>query len=280
MEKSTLETTSNTETGCSTLMQSGRIYRSLSLVLILLAAFLFAETIKSLKEYSYVGGGIAPSNAITVSGEGEAFAVPDAAEFTFTILEEADTAGEVQASATTKANNAINALTDKGVVEDDIKTISYSLYPKYEWKADTQCLRYPCEKNRVQIGFELNQSFRIKVRDLDRAGEMLELVTIKGVSSVSGLTFTIADENGVKAEARKQAIDEARSKAEKLASDLGVSLVRIVGFSENGYAQKQAFMRDTMEENSFGGTAMSTTPAVPAGETRVVSNVNITYELR
>ncbi len=279
MEISETKTDDVKSVACHT-VGSKRIYGTLSLVLILLAAFLFAETIKSLKEYRYVGGGVAPSNTITVSGEGEEFAVPDTAEFTFSIMEESVTAGEVQDAAKVKANDAIKALVDQGIEEEDIKTIAYSLRPKYEWKADPACVRYNCEKSRVQVGFELNQNVRVKVREIDRAGEMLELVTSKGVSSISGLTFTIADEDSVMADARKQAIDEARAKAEKLADDLGVSLVRIVGFSEG--RQGQSYLHDMNEMKTFGAVSMesNSTVTVPAGENRVVSNVNITYEIR
>lgn len=274
------QTTTTEEAHVGTLLHNRRIQGALSLVLILLAAFLFAETIKSFKEYRYVGGGIAPSNAITVVGDGEVFAVPDTAEFTFTILEEALTSAEVQATATEKANLAIKALVDLGIEEKDIKTVAYNLSPKYEWKADTTCVRYPCPQTQHQVGFELNQTVLVKVRDLDRAGEMLELVTSKGVSSVSGLTFTIADEDNLKADARKQAIDDARAKAEKLASDLGVSLVRIVGFYEGGDDMPMMYAREMSADAGFGAVDQKALPNVPAGENRVVSNVSITYEIR
>lgn len=282
METSTTEKMT-TENGCTMFAHSKRIHGALSIVLILLAAFLFAQTIKSFKEYRYVGGGVPPSNVITVSGEGEIFAVPDTAEFTFTILEEAKTSAEVQKSATDKANEAIKALTEKGIEEKDIKTIGYNLYPKYEWTTDYSCVRYPCDKNQKQVGFELSQSITVKVRDIDKAGELLELVTGKGVSSVSGLTFTVADEDSIQAEVRKIAIDDAKAKADKLASDLGVALVRIVGFSEGGeYMPKMMYAMDSVNESSMayglGGADVSAT--LPAGENRMVSNVSITYEIR
>jgi len=276
------DTTKTPASATDTLLTSGRIQGALTLVLILLAAFLFANTLKSLREFNYVGGGVPPTNVITVSGEGEVFAVPDTAEFTFTIFEEGKTVAEVKTAATTKANDAIQALKERGVEEKDIKTMSYNLNPKYEWQPAT-CVRYPCDRKQVQVGFTLNQSIRVKVRAIDTAGEMLEVVTDKGVQSVSGLTFTIADEDSVQAEARRQAINEAKAKAEKLASDLGVSLVRIVGFNEERgwpmpYYAERAMMEEAAPMGVGGGETSA--PAVPAGENRVVSNVYITYEVR
>lgn len=274
------QTSEKKETGTMTLLTNKKIQGALSLVLILLAVFLFAESIKSIKEYRYVGEDIIPTNTITISGEGELFQVPDTAEFTFTILEEAKTSADVQKIATDKANDVIKALVESGIEEKDIKTIGYNLYPKYEYKYSPVSVQSPYPRNQEQVGFELSQSVSVKVRNLDKAGEMLELVTSKGVSSVSGLTFTIADEDGIQAEVRKLAIDDAREKAEKLASDLGVTLVRIVAFSEGSY---QPFMYDeravAMESSGLGGVAKSVAN-VPAGENRLVSSVDITYEIR
>ena len=276
----TTNTTTEKTSTCCPVLQGGRLHASLALVLLLLAAFLFAQTIKSFKEYRYVGGGISPSNAITVSGDGEVFAVPDTAEFTFSVIEEADTAKEVQDIATVKANAAIDALKVEGIEESDIKTINYSLSPKYEWKAAASCLGYNCPKNGEQVGFTINQSMRVKVRDLDRAGELLELVTGKEVASVSGLNFTVADEDSLRSEARKKAIDEAREKAEVLANDLGVSLVRIVGFSEGGNYSMPMYARSMEASFDMAVGVMEESVSVPAGENKITSEVNITYEIR
>jgi len=261
-------------------MYSPRLHGSLVLVCILLAAFLFAQTIKTLKEYQYVGGGVAATNVINVSGEGEVFAVPDTTEFTFSVIEEGDTVSAIQEAATTKANDVIDALKAEGVDEQHIKVVAYELHPKYEYRQAT-CVRYPCERKRIQTGFVLNESIRIKITDIDKAGSLLQLVTSKEVDSVTGLSFTIADENAVQEEARKMAIDEAQAKAQKLADDLGVSLARIVGFSENSN-QPILYAADTAKAVGLGrgGIEATPVPTVPAGENRITSNVHITYEIR
>jgi uncharacterized protein YggE len=263
-----------------TLAHSSRLHGTVVLVLVLLAAFLAAQTFKSVKEIGYVGGGIAPTNAISVSGTGEVFAVPDTAEFTFTVMEKGDTVSAVQDAATKKANDALDALKQSGVQEKDIKTVAYELQPTYEWQPVT-CVRFPCDRKQVQTGFSLTQSVRVKVHDLDKAGELLQTVTSKGVQSVSSLTFTIADEEAVRADARKQAIDQARTKADTLASDLGVSLVRIVGFSENGnYPIMYASDAMKAAPAAMGVAESAPVPSIPAGQNRITSDVTITYEIR
>ena len=283
MEQTTQNATAGAKTGlcCDTsLWHSSRIHGSLALVLILLAAFLFAQTINALKEYKYIGGGISPSNAITVMGEGEVFAVPDTAEFTFTVREEAATAGEVQRQGTDKVNGVLAALKEKGVEDADIKTVQYMVTPKYEWQP-AQCTMYPCNRTQKQVGFTLEQSVEVRVRDMGKAGELVSLATEKGATTVSGLSFTLADEDEVLAEARKVAIDEARAKAEKIASDLGVRLVRIVGFYEDQGDMPMPYMAMSSKFGMEGDMNEETAPAMlPAGENQFMSRVNITYEIR
>lgn len=261
-------------------MTSSRIQGALTLVLILLAAFLFAGTINALKEYRYIGGGVPAHNTVTVTGEGEVFVVPDTAEFTVTIEEEAETAGEVQALVATKMEGVQELLTAEGVVEGNIKTVSYNLQPKYRFEPEV-CPQFGrCDRERIQDGFRLTQRVQVKVDDLDAAGRLIASVSELEVMRVSGLTFTVADEEVVKAEARALAIEAAEAKAEVIASDLGVVFTRVVNFREGDvYMPVMRAMSDSAM--GLGGAEMELEEAVlPAGENQVTSRVSITYEIR
>ena len=58
----------------------------------MLALFLLILAISSLKEYRFIGSGVAATNTISVSGKGEVFAVPDTATFSYSVM---DTAKDV-----------------------------------------------------------------------------------------------------------------------------------------------------------------------------------------
>jgi len=263
----------------NSLLTSSRVQGALTLVLILLAAFLFASTINALKEYRYIGGAVSQSNVVSVSGEAEVFAVPDTAEFTFSVQEEADTAGEVQQRVAEKADAVLAALADAGVEERDIKTVSYNMQPKYRFEPEV-CPQFgQCNRERVQDGFTLDQSVRVTVRDMDQAGSLIASVSELEVARVGGLSFTIDDEEAVQAEARALAIEDARAKAEELAEDLGVTFVRIVSFHENN--TPVPFMRAATSDVALGlGGAEVKEAVVPVGENQVTSVVTITYEIR
>jgi uncharacterized protein YggE len=130
-------------------------------------------------------------------------------------------------------------------------------------------------------GYQVSQTLTVKVRDTDKAGDILSGVGSLGASQVSGLSFTIDDQDALEAQARGKAIDDARAKAEALAKQLHVSLVRVVGFSESGnYPMPYAY-------NARAGMAMDavtleskSAPALPVGENKITSSVSISYEIR
>ncbi len=262
------------------IMPPDLIVRIGAVTLGLLALFLLAQTFKTFKEYRFVGSGVAATNTISVSGTGEVFAVPDRATFSVTVREEAKDVTAAQDQATKKANDIIAYLKGAGVAEKDIKTVNYSVNPKYEYSQGT-CTQYSCPPSKqTLVGFEVYQTLEVKVQDPKKAGELLTGVGGKGASEVSGLSFTIEDEDKLRSDAREEAIADAKAKAEQLASQLGVSVVRVVGFYEDagGYPVPMAY--------GMGGDALSVrnekaaAPELPVGENKILSSVNITYEIR
>ena len=99
---------------------------------------------------------------------------------------------------------------------------------------------------------------------------------------MSGLSFTIDDEDELRAEARADAIEDAEGKADELAAQLGVTLVRIVGFSEdgNGYYPAPYLKREVMTMAADSAVGGAVAPELPMGENKIQSNVTITYEIR
>lgn len=250
--------------------------------LALLALFLLVATLYAFKSMRYIGSGVAASNTISVSGEGEVFAVPDRATFNVTVQERAKDVAAAQTAATKKMNDIIEYLKGEGVDEKDIQTVDYNVSPEYEY-SNPVCSGGYCPPGRqTLVGFQVSQTLAIKVKDTDKAGGLLSGVGSRGASNVTGLSFTIDDEDALQAEARDKAIADARRKAEALANSLGVRVVRIVGFNENVY-QPYAYGRggiamDMASEGKLQAAAPS--PQLPEGQNKITSNVNITYEIR
>ncbi len=263
-----------------------RFFNAILTTVILLAAFLGIKALSSLKELSYIGKGVYPSNVISVNGTGEVLAVPDVASFSFSVVEEGKTVKDAQDKATKKINSMLEAVKALGVEEKDIKTTGYNSYPKYDYQQTVCTMQYPnyCPPGKqVLTGYEVTQSVTVKVRDTEKAGDVLTKVGELGAGNISGLDFVVDDLEKVKAEARQKAVDDAKAKAKILSKTLGVKLDTIVNFYENGDGAYPVMYRAEMSADTkvmgMGGTA-SVAPSIPTGENKIVSNVTITYEVR
>lgn len=114
-------------------------------------------------------------------------------------------------------------------------------------------------------GFDVSQTITVKVRKIDTAGALLTQVGTLGATDISGLTFTVGDDEAQKEQARTAAITDAKAKAEKLAASLGVRIVKMTGYSDdsNGGGYPYAPMADM---RMSAKAEMAPTPAVPTGE--------------
>jgi hypothetical protein len=244
-----------------------------------LALFLLAATVGELKSLRFIGSGVAATNTISVSGDGEVFAVPDTATFSVTLQEEAKDVKAAQDVATKKGNEIITYLKAQGIDEKDIQTTDYSVYPQYDYTNSVCSGGYCPPGKQVLRGFQVSQTLTVKVRETKKAGELLSGVGSRGVSSVSGLNFTIDDQDALEAEARDKAIAKAKTKAEVLAKSLGVRIVRVVGFSEGGGGGPIYYAKAMMADGR-GGAESAPSPEIPTGQNKITSNVTVTYEVR
>ena len=246
---------------------------------IALIVFLGLHALSTLQEMRYIGAGITPANVISVSGYGEAEAVPDIATFTYSVVSMRGTVAAAQEDASTKSNATVAYLKQEGVEERDIQTSGYSIYPQYDYVQDA-CVNGSCPGGRqVLRGYEVRQSTTVKVRDTAKAGDLLAGVGGRGATELSGLQFTFDDPEATQDEARGEAIADAKEKAEELARQLGVRIVRVVSFSENGGGYPvPMYSKDVVYGR--GGAEAAVAPEINVGENKVTSNVSITYEIR
>jgi len=224
-----------------------------------------------IKEGRYIGQEIESKNTITVSDSAEVYAKPDLALVVLSVVTEAKTVAQAMSQNTSKMNAIIDSAKEIGVNEKDLKTISFNIYPRYEYNRLSSI--YPSGK-RVLVGYEVSQSLQVKIRDLDEIGQILEEAADAGANQIGNLQFMIDDQDELKAQVREEAIKKARARAEKIASELGVDLVRVVGFNEN--AQTVRFYEQTLKSEAMGGGAA---PQIETGENKIETIVSIIFEI-
>jgi uncharacterized protein YggE len=274
---------------------SKRVFKWTAISLILLSAFLLTKVLSELKKIPNIGKEVYPQSTIMVSGTGEAYAIPDIATFSFSVTETGSTVKQAQEKADAKINNALATVRQSGVADKDIQTTNHNVYPKYEW-SNAVCPRpinggvqstgvssavaiYCPPGKQVLTGYEVTQTITVKVRDTEKVGDLVTKVGAVAVSNISGVDFTVDNREQFIAEARTKAITDAKAKAKELAKELGVRLDGILYYNENGNYPTYYGV------TGKGGGDMMTSSIAPAkaelpqGETKITSDVSITYEI-
>lgn len=246
-------------------------------LVVLLSLFVFTKIITELKGLPSVGKNTPIMNTITVTGKGEVITVPDIATFSFSVTEETLVVADAQKKSAEKINAILKFLKDSGVEDKDIKTSNYTIYPRYEYPVVGY---YGSTGEQILAGYVVSQSIEVKVRDLDNAGKILSGIGEYGATDVSGLSFSVDKYDDLLKEAREKAIKEARVDAEKLAKDLGVTLVRITSYYDQGNYPPVYYAKSSMMDVAVGRGGEMVAPELPSGESKIISNVSVTYEIR
>ncbi len=215
-------------------------------------------------------------NVINVSGKGEVVVKPDIATVSFGVTAENLDVSKAQTESATKINKIIDFLKTKGVEEKDIKTTNYNIYPRYDYVKTSSV--YPYTGKQILSAYVVSQTVEVKIRKIADAGTILSGVGEFGVTDVSGLSFMVDNQDTVKDQARDLAIADAKEQAKVLAKGLGVRLVKITSFAENGNYPIYYAMEKSAVMGMGGNDAVA--PQVPTGENKITSTVSITYEIR
>jgi hypothetical protein len=242
----------------------------LSVFLVILSISGAIDIFNKIKQGRYIGQEAQFKNSIIISETGEVYAKPDLAVVNFSVIEEAKTVAEATSKNTETMNNIIKAMKDQGVEDKDLKTISFNLYPRYEYTDDTF-------SKRILVGYEVSQGLEVKIRNMEKIGTIIEEGTSAGANDVSGLQFTIDNEEDLKKEARIQAIEKAKDKAQELTSQLGIKLGRVISFNENffvPYYDTRVYL-EKAEGIGGGGPA----PDIQTGENTITVTITVTYEI-
>lgn len=233
------------------------------LLIIVGAAFLLVITDRTLNTATN-------TNTVSFSGRGTVVAKPDVAIVNATILTEADTSKAAQDDNSIKSQAVVEFLEDQNIEERDIRTSGYNVFPRYT---------YPRGGEPRIVGYRVTQTIEVKIRDLDNTDVILDGVVTAGANQVGGLELTIDDPDSLRQEARAKAIADAKEKAKSLESQLGISLGRIINFSEGGERGVPVFRTLESDAVGMGGAALSV-PEIPIGENEIVSNVTLTWQIK
>ncbi|NJD03881.1 MAG: SIMPL domain-containing protein [Ruminiclostridium sp.] len=203
---------------------------------------------------------------LNVSGSGTVSTSPDIAYVTLGVLTEDKDAKVAQQDNAKAMDKVISLIRGSGIKSDDIKTINYSIYPKYDYIQATG-------ESRI-IGYSVNNSVQVTVRDIAKAGSVIDLAAGSGVNLTSNISFGLSDYDKAYNEALKKALEAAKLKAESMAGVFEIKLGIPVTINENGGSSPIYGNPGFLKADGEGGVA---TP-IQAGTMEIKANVSVVYE--
>lgn len=247
------------------------VWQSLGVLLVVLVALMVLDKIHTVTNdfKSEV-----PKNTISMSAEGKVSATPDLATINLGVLTSAPTAKQAQADNGKQTNKVIDFVKSQGIDKKDIATTQLNIYPEYD---------YSNGKNEVK-GYQASQTITVKVHGVDKStdqvGKIIDGATTAGVNQIQGVSLDFQDADNLRQDARKQAIDKAKQKAQELADQAGLKLGRIVSISEGtnyGYPLPMASAPMGM---GGGSGDMKSAPNIQPGSQDITASITVTFEVK
>jgi uncharacterized protein len=201
---------------------------------------------------------------LEISAEGTVNRVPDLAVIGAGVVTQAGKAGAALGANASRMSATIAALKAAGVAERDIQTQSISLQPQY---------RYGDNQPPVLTGYQASNRVSVKLRDLARAGAVIDALVAAGANQIDGPELMVDKPETALDEARTKALAAARARAELYARGAGLSVRRIVRIAEGeGY-------RPPVRPMAMAMRAEKADTPVAAGEQQLSVNLSVTFEL-
>ncbi len=207
---------------------------------------------------------------IWVSGQGKVTAVPDIATLRLGIEAQEATVAEAQTQAAEAMDEVMAALTDNGVAEKDIQTQYFNIRKVTKWDRD--------KEQEVVIGYRVTNMVTAKIRDIDKAGAIIDAVAEAGgdLTRIDNISFSIDDPSDYYEEAREKAMADAKAKAEQLAELADITLGKPTYISESSWTPP--ITRGVVYEEAMPAAAPET--AISPGEMEISLTVQVAYSIR
>lgn len=155
------------------------------------------------------------TRTISVNGSGQVTLAPDVAYVYIGVHSQSDNVADALSQNNDKAQAVANSLKELGIDAKDIQTSSFNVYPQQQ--TDPQ-------GNITSTLYNVDNTIYVTVRDLQNLGKLLDTVVRSGANSINGVNFDVLDKSKALSDARRLAVDSARSQAQEMAQNAGVNL--------------------------------------------------------
>ncbi|MFI5281833.1 MAG: SIMPL domain-containing protein [Candidatus Dormibacterales bacterium] len=201
-----------------------------------------------------------PQAGVLTTGEATVSLKPDLAMVSAGVQSSQSTAAAAQSDLAAKAGKLIARIKGLGVADSDISTSGYYVSPMYE------------PDGQIVSGYTAAEDLVIKWHNVDTVGRTLDAMVQEGGATRITVGFGLSDPKSGQAQARSQAIAEARSKADAMANASGVRLGQVVRISDLSTATE-------FPPQYAAGAAPSAVTQVPVGQLDVQVTVEVDFAI-
>ncbi|PVX47831.1 hypothetical protein C8C85_3792 [Flavobacterium sp. 103] len=208
---------------------------------------------------------IKPIPQVNVSGEGKIKVVPDQVTILATVETKGTNAKEVKKQNDQQMEAVLKLVKSMNLAPADYKTKRVSLNPQYDYE-------------KKKHTYNATQTIEILLRDLSKYDELMEGLVDQGINRIDNVTFQSSKLAQYQSDARKQAMKDAKLKADDYVSVLGQKVgagFTITDNSQTYYPQPVYAMKSMSVESD--NAAPRQTMAV--GEIEIIANVSVSFKL-
>jgi uncharacterized protein YggE len=209
---------------------------------------------------------------ISVSGTGTVKIDPDTARVDLGVISNNESLEVAQTEVSEGLAAITQVLSDAGVAPEDIQTTSYNVYPIAEYDRDG---------NYVGIErYEVSAGMSVIVRDIDSVGTILDAAVAGGANNIWGISFYVDDPSSAASQARQLAVENARGKADELATASGMVVTNVVSISETSAPDPVAQQYDMGRGGADMAMAQEAAPVpVSPGQSEIRVDVQVVFEI-
>jgi len=210
---------------------------------------------------------------LSVTGIATTSVEPDLLTVRFGIEIQEPTAQQALEKNSEIMNKVILALQSVGIIESEISTSSLNIYPVYEYVNDD----FLGIQTRELIGYNMSNVLSVETEKLDLAATIIDRGVEAGVNRVDSVYYSLSPQKqlDLKDDLLEQAIENAKSKADKALTPLNHSVIGVksVSLSEFGIPYPQPVFRGDFAESKI----MSSPTPVFSSEQDITTSVQIVF---
>ena len=206
--------------------------------------------------------------SVAVSGEGTVLAVPDRAWVGIAAESRASNPKDAQRRNAELMTPVQAKLKAAGIPADAIRTVGYDLQQEFDY----------VNNKRISRGYVARNSIEVRVDEIDRVGEVLEIAVGSGATTVNGIRFDLKDRARLEREALRLAVADATEKARSAASGAGRTIDRIMRIEEHGVVSPPVPVR--MMREFAASQAADAPPPIAAGQMELKATVTVVATIK